>query len=207
MFWYNASLCLSSDSTLLQRDTLSPTFLEVSSLKYQTLTKDTNCSATISTYFYVLYKFWYNASLCVPSDNTLLQRDTLWINTARFTFNLYMLPSLLRVNQHTDVSILVRGYGKSWEASKHTFVYYTVNRTWNNKTLLYTLEGLAARFVRSKPTPKILHIHRHQHTQCGEISCRVQARSLHRLSQHIPYMFKNVAYELQSWNVPSPLCV
>jgi len=103
-------------------------------------------------------------------------------------FNLYVLPSLLRVNRHTHVSILVRGYGKSWEASKHTFVYYTVNRTWNNKTLLYKLEGLAARFVRSKPPPKILHIHRHQHTQRAELLCCVQARNLYLLSQHIPYI-------------------
>jgi hypothetical protein len=35
------------------------------------------------------------------------------INTASLMFNLYMLTSLLRVNQNTDVSILVRGYGKS----------------------------------------------------------------------------------------------
>lgn len=111
--------------------------------------------------------FCYNASRCEPSDSAILQRDTLWINTAKVMFNLYMFPSLLRVNRHTDVSILVRGYGKSWEASKHTFVYYTVNRTWNNKTLLYTLEGLAVRFVRSKPTPKIPHKHRHQHTAWG----------------------------------------
>lgn len=90
--------------------------------------------------------------------SVLTRRYTIWMDKAGLIFAVYK-PHNITVRAHTyiSVSLVVYGYSKRREPSELTFVYYTGNQTWNNRTSFHSVEGLDIRFTRNRRTLAILH--------------------------------------------------